>query len=84
MKYYLIWIEGLTYRSGEKIKTLTQDGHTYTNLMTEALRFTNDNLKEACDLLMDKGVSEWAITPIQTNYAPKGTVWKDKLISLKA
>ena len=40
-RYYYIWIEGLSAKFGEKIKTLDANNHTYTLKMSDALRVKN-------------------------------------------
>lgn len=75
MKYYIIWIEGLSWQRGEKIKTLTDDDHTYTTLITESLRVKPTHRKVVSNRLIDQGVVPSFITFIPTSYAPAGTIW---------
>ena len=76
--YYVIWIEGIEPKSGEKIATLTSEGHSYTTKMGEALRFTEENVGKAIDILRSRGVAEWALNNClyKVNYANKKNLWK--------
>jgi len=77
-KYSIIWIEGLSVASGEKVKSLTKDGFSYTTKMTEALRIKKKGIPFICDYMKLHGISESVIenptTFIGVNYAPKGTM----------
>ena len=79
-KYFIVWIEGLSVRRGEKIKAITPQGIEYTLYMTEAMRFKNKHIPKAIDLMLENGIATWAITNaytfIGTNYAPTGTIFK--------
>ena len=84
-KYYFVWIEGLSAKYGEKIKTLDHNNHTYTLRMGEALRVKRKDLDEVETLLKEQGVSNWCFesdrywnTFIPISYAPKGTIYKTK------
>lgn len=84
-KYYIVWIEGLSPKRGEKIKTLDEDDHTYTLRMDEALRVKRKDLFDVEALLVKQGVSCWCFkndryldTFVPTTYAPKGTIYKTK------
>jgi hypothetical protein len=78
MKYYVIWIEGLNSRTGEKVKALVRDSHTYTHLMTEALRVKEPDVPDALELLREQGCADWALktAAVRVTYAPKGTIWR--------
>ena len=77
-KYVLVWIEGLSLRSGEKIKSINGDRIEYTTKMTEAMRFPTNKMDEVSDLLKTI-LSAWVVespnTYHETTYAPKGTIW---------
>ena len=45
-KYFIVWIEGLDYFNGEKIKSFTNTGVDYTLKMTEAIRVKKDDIPE--------------------------------------
>ena len=75
--YYVVWIEGIEPRSGEKIKTLTETEHDYTTKMTEALRVKAKDLDLVKRILRNSGVAEWALNNCfhKVHYAPKGTLY---------
>lgn len=81
-KYYIIWIEGLEYRDGEKVKALTDTGFSYTTLMTKAMRIRECDIHRLKDYMKRHGIADWVInetgsrTFIPTSYAPKGTLYK--------
>ena len=81
-KYYIIWIEGLEYKCGEKIMGITDKGFTYTLDMTKALRIREKDIPLMKDLMQRFGIAQWVITEsssrtfIPTSYAPKGTLYK--------
>jgi|688.fasta_scaffold57489_3 hypothetical protein len=77
--YYVIWIEGIEPKSGEKIATLTNEGHSYTTKMGEALRFTEENAGKAIDILRSRGVAEWTLRNClhKVNYANKKNLWQN-------
>jgi hypothetical protein len=81
-KYFIIWIEGLEYRDGEKVKTLTDTGVSYTTKMTEAMRIRECDIHHMKDYMKRHGFASWCInetgsrTFIPTSYAPKGTLYK--------
>jgi hypothetical protein len=76
-KYFIVWIEGLEYFDGEKIKSFTDTGVNYTTKMTEAIRVKKDGIPEVKAYLKRHGFADWVIngnTFIGTSYAPKGTI----------
>lgn len=77
MKYFIIWIEGLNYKSGEKVATLNNTGYTITTRMTKALRVREGDLNKVIEILKQQGVSDWTLEncAIETYYAPKGTIF---------
>lgn len=79
-KYYIIWVEGITYKRGEKVKTLTDTGFSYTTLLTESLRIRECDINNMKDYMKRHGIADWVInshnTFIPTTYAPKGTLYK--------
>lgn len=82
-QYYFIWIEGLTPRSGEKIRSIVRDFDgeihvEYTTLMTKALRVKDRDKSLVRDLLTKYGIVEGYITFVSTSYAPSGTVFKSE------
>jgi hypothetical protein len=78
-KYFIVWVEGLNLRTGEKIKSIKGDVIEYTTKMTEAMRFPVDREDEVSSLLKEY-LASWVVespnTYHQTTYAPKGTMWK--------
>jgi hypothetical protein len=78
--YFVIWVEGLEPRSGEKIRTLNSQTHDYTTDMTKALRVKPGHLKHVKGILKSRGVASWVLDNpksfVKTHYAPKGTVYK--------
>lgn len=77
--YYIIWIEGLEYRTGEKVKSMHNDKIQYTTKITEAMRILPDDIIEMKSILLNMGVAKWVVegnTFIKTNYAPKGSIYK--------
>jgi hypothetical protein len=78
MKYYIVWIEGLEPRDGEKIKSLTDFGIKYTTKMTQAMRVKEDDIPFMKDYMKRHGIASWVIdspnTFIRTSYVPKGTL----------
>ena len=83
MEYYIVWIEGLGYKDGEKVKSLTDTGFSYTTKMMEALRIRQKDIPFMLDYMKRHGIADWVInsptTFIATSYIPKGSllkVWK--------
>jgi hypothetical protein len=83
MKYYIVWIEGFGYKNGEKVKSLTDTGFSYTTKMTEAMRIQEKDIPFMLDYMKRHGIADWVInspnTFIATSYVPKGSllkVWK--------
>ena len=78
-KYFIIWFEGLSVASGEKIKSITSKGIEYTTKMTEALRVKQKDIPIICEYMKSKGISDSVVngynTFIGVNYAPKGTIF---------
>lgn len=79
-KYYIVWIEGLSPRGGEKLKSLDSIDHTYTTNMTEALRVKPEHVGDIKEVLEKQGIADWVLessnTFVPTSYAPSGTIWK--------
>lgn len=81
MKHYIIWVEGLFYKTGEKIAWIDAvNGVTYTNQMTKALRIRECDLSAMKKLMISVGIADWVVnsvatTFIQTSYVPQGTLW---------
>lgn len=74
----IIWIEGLNYRSGEKVESISDDGVEYTTLLTKAMRVKPKDRPEVKQRLIDLGIVESFITFIPTSYTPSGTLYKSK------
>lgn len=81
-RYYLIYVEGIDWFGGEKIKSITDKGFTYTLQVTEALRIRERDIPFMKNLMRRFGIADWVIdetssrTFIPTSYAPKGTLYK--------
>ena len=83
MRYYIVWIEGLEYKNGEKVKSLTDTGLSYTTKMTEAMRIREKDIPFMLDYMKRHDIADWVInsptTFISTIYVPNGSllkVWK--------
>ena len=77
--YYIIWVEGLTLKRGEKVKSLTDTGVDYTTKMTEALRVKPNDLHNIKHYLGRHGIT---YTLHEVNYAPHGTILNLKRIAI--
>lgn len=81
MKYYIIWVEGLFYKTGEKIGWIDAvNGVTYTNQMTKALRVRECDIPAMRKLMASVGIADWVVnsntnTFIKTSYVPQNTLW---------
>ena len=78
--YFIVWIEGFNYKTGDKIKAFDKDGSIiYTHRMTEAMRFRTKHIDRIKGTLRNIGIAGWAIdnpnTYVETHYAPKGTLF---------
>jgi hypothetical protein len=83
-KYYIIWVEGLWPKTGEKIKSLTVNDQgkieiEYTTKMTESLRVRAEH-KELFQKKLDKYGMTCTVTYnerswIPASYAPARTTW---------
>ena len=79
---YVVWIEGIEAKNGEKIVSLDRHNHEYTLSMTQAMRVLPEHKEMVKSLLREQGVSKWALENCfaRVNYAPKGTIFNpDKL-----
>lgn len=79
MKYYIVWVEGLEYKTGEKIKCFNNKGETvYTCRMMNAMRVKEKDIPLVKSMMKDAGVSDWVIdspnTFIRTSYVPKTAI----------
>lgn len=73
-RWVIVWVEGLSYRTGEKIKSIDRrNGITYTCNLTEALRVKENYLDNFRLILKYHGMTA-SFVPV--TYAPKGTVFK--------
>jgi hypothetical protein len=77
--YYIFWVEGLSLKSGEKVKTLTDTGVDYTTQMTESLRVKPNDLGSVEAYMKRHGIT---YTTHKTSYAPKGTILNLKRIAI--
>ena len=76
-QYYIVWIEGLSYKRGEKIKTIEQYGNIeYTTKMTEAMRVKEKDVTNLKAFLKRHGISNWTLENafVMVGYAPAGTI----------
>ncbi len=79
MQHYIVWIEGLEAKTGEKIKALTDTGVSYTCRMMDAMRIRQCDIHRMKDYMKRHGFAEWCIngnTFIKTSYVPAGTLYK--------
>lgn len=76
--YYIIWIEGIEPRNGEKIKSIHNNEIQYTTKLTEAMRIHITDKEEMKDILLNMGIAKWCVesdnTFVRTSYAPAGTI----------
>jgi uncharacterized protein (DUF342 family) len=78
-KYFIVWVEGIEPKGGEKIKHFRKDGSIeYTLDMMEAMRVKKKDIGAVKIAMKNAGVANWVLegnTFISTSYAPKGTIW---------
>ena len=79
--YYIIHIEGIDYRTGDKIKTFDTDGNiVYTHKMTKAMRISKEDIPKMREKLRRINIASWVVdsfnTFVKTYYAPKNTIFK--------
>ncbi len=78
--WYIVWIEGLSWKRGEKLKSLSHSGSDNTLRMMDALRVKAEDVSACRELMTKNGIAGWVVnsdrTFIRTSYAPAGTVWK--------
>lgn len=79
--YYIIHIEGIDYRTGDKIKTFDADGNiVYTHKMTKAMRISEQDISKMREKLRKINIASWVVdsfnTFVKTYYAPKNTIFK--------
>ncbi len=79
--YFIIWIEGFQYKTGDKIKSFDKDGRiVYTHKMKDAMRILPKDIPNMKLRLHNIGIADWAVesesTFVKTHYAPKGTLYK--------
>jgi hypothetical protein len=77
-EFYVVWIEGIEPKSGEKILSLNSNSHSYTTSMKRAMRVLPEHGELVKSILRDRGVASWALENcmVKTNYAPSGTIYK--------
>ena len=76
-EYYYIWIEGLSPRTGEKVKSLHDGGIQYTTKITEAMRISKKDKENFKEILSKRGIADWALGDnsfVTTSYAPPKTL----------
>ena len=77
-KFYVIWIEGLGPRSGEKIESIKDGKIEYTTLLTRAMRIRARDKENMRKYLHALGIAGWTLTDscfYGTDYAPTGTIF---------
>mgnify|MGYP003642943743 CR=1 FL=1 len=77
-KYYIVWIEGLSARYGEKISKVGQFGDLeYTTKMTDAIRIRPKDVVAFRAFLKRHGITGWTLETafVPTSYAPAGTIY---------
>ena len=84
--YLIIWVEGLTPATGEKISKVTDEGFEYTTKMSEALRIRKEDRMEFGNLMRENGIADWVLSAAGTfcssSYAPKGTLFVRQTVSV--
>ena len=79
-KFFIMWIEGLTVRAGEKIFSLSDSQPRYTFSMVEAMRIREKDIPAMKSWMIEQEFASWVIdspnTFIETSYVPKGTLYK--------
>lgn len=79
-EYFVVWIEGVEPKRGEKLSYLDRNRHEYTTKMSKAMRIKAEDINKVKELLKIQGVAKWAIEGDKTfhkvNYAPHGTLFK--------
>lgn len=83
-KFYIVWIEGLSPRYGEKlsnfIESHRQEDYIVTTRMTRAMRVKPQDVETVREKLRSLGVSDWCCdspnTFVPTTYAPAGTIFQ--------
>ena len=73
---YIIWIEGLTPKTGEKVKEITRTDVIYTTKMKDALRVNGKDITSTLNKLKNLGVKCYQHSFIKTSYTPAGTLQK--------
>ena len=76
--YCIIWIEGIEYFNGEKIKSIKNGKVEYTTKMTEAMRIRKEDVPTMETVLLNMGFASWTLNNgfIPTSYCPKGCLYK--------
>jgi hypothetical protein len=72
-KFFIIWVEGLTAKTGEKVKCFTETGVEYTTKMKETARFKYKDIDIVRNELTKRGINN--PTFVSVNYAPKFKVF---------
>lgn len=86
---YIVWVEGLSVRRGEKVAEVIDSkdrfgNHIkrfkYTLSMTSALRVAEKDIPAFKDLMVELEIADWVInsdkTFIPTSYCPDGLRWR--------
>lgn len=75
-KYYIIWVEGLNWKKGEKVRSISSfRGVKYTVWMMKTMRVKLEDISLVRNWLIEIGVAPSYITFVPTSYAPAGTVF---------
>jgi hypothetical protein len=77
-EFYVVWIEGIEPRAGEKVQKMDSQDYTITTSMTQAMRVKPEHRDMVKTLLKEQGVADWCLNGtlfVRTNYAPKGTIF---------
>lgn len=77
-EFYVVWIEGVEPKKGEKVLSLDSEDYEITTSMTQAMRILPKDRGIVKEMLREKGVAKWALENcfVRVNYAPKGTLLK--------
>ena len=82
MEYHYVWIEGLSPKRGEKLKSLTDTGYDITTKMSDAMRVKPHDLHIIKAYLKRHGVAKWVLKNYESfptiKYAPAGTIFNSK------
>ena len=78
-KYYIIWVEGISWKRGEKVCYIhPKRGIQYTLKMMNAMRVKECDLATVKYDLMRQGLRLKGVDFVSTSYAPPGTIYPRK------